>query len=129
MTEMPSAPEPATEAAVRLTGAVRAMTEAMRPVVQAYLAAAHQFAAAARPIVEWAEQHPQELARWQREREAEERLGSCHCLCGTHRELAQGVCEGIAAPSLTVRFNSPTVGPQDVAMCHPCYQAQQLARA
>jgi hypothetical protein len=101
----------------------------MRAAVAAYVSTCRQVFDALRPLAEWAERHPEELARWQREREAEEQLGSCHCLCGIHREQAEGVCTGQAAPGLTVRFDSPTVGVQHVAMCRPCYEAWALVRA
>jgi hypothetical protein len=119
-------PEAARAANVRAVEMMTALRESMKPFAVAYLATARRVLEALRPLAEWAEQHPELMEQWQREREAEQQLGSCHCLCGAHREKAVGVCKGVAAPGLTVRFDSPTVGVQDVAMCAPCYNARQL---
>jgi hypothetical protein len=109
--------------------AVGQMIEAFRPAAEAWRTGFGQFMAAMKPVAEWAERHPEELARWQAEREAEQLVGSCHCLCGTHDQGARGVCVGVAEPGLTVHFDSPTTGPTDVPMCRSCYNARQLVGA
>jgi hypothetical protein len=131
MSEPPIVPQPQInpEAARRAIETMRVLTEAMRPIVQAHIAATRRIIEALRPLAEWAERHPEELARWQRASELQEQAGACHRLCGTHREQAEGICAGVAAPGLTVRFDSPTVGVQHARMCRPCYEVRQMASA
>ncbi|MGW5868527.1 hypothetical protein ACWFRJ_40990 [Streptomyces sp. NPDC055239] len=50
-------------------------------------------------------------------------LGSCHCLCDTHPEFP-GACGGYAEPGLTVVFNAPIVGPQQVPLCRNCHDVR-----
>ncbi|MFB6787678.1 hypothetical protein ACFCWT_13480 [Streptomyces olivaceus] len=100
-----------------------ALRAALRPLVARQMEMVRHVHAALRPLIEHAEQHPEVWEQWRRERDAEAELGSCHCLCGFHRGQVDVVCAGHAAPGVTVRFDSPSVGPTDVRMCHPCASA------
>jgi hypothetical protein len=105
-----------------------ALRAALAPAVARGVEVFRQVHTALQPLIEHAEQHPEVWDQWRRQREAEAQHGSCHCLCGLHREQAEGVCTGVAEPGASVRFNSPTVGPTDVPMCRPCSEAN-AARA
>lgn len=106
-----------------------ALRAALAPVVARQMEIVRQLHTAMRPLIEHAEQHPEVWEQWRREREIEAQTGFCHCLCGTHRQQPDVVCAGRAEPGLTVRFDSPTVGPTDVRMCRPCYDAHTARRA
>lgn len=76
-----------------------------------------------KPLIDYVEAHPEVLEQWEREREAEAQIGSCHCLCGPiHGSL--NACVSVAETGLTVRFDSPTVGTQHVPFCRPCFEAR-----
>ncbi|WP_354643877.1 hypothetical protein [Kitasatospora camelliae] len=90
--------------------------------------AARQLAAALeplRPLVEYYEQHPEELEEIRRQKELQAALEekACHCLCGLHRDRANVVCEGYTTELLTITRHSPTVGTVHVPMCRSCYEA------
>jgi len=110
---------------IDFTNALRA---ALAPVVARQMEVVRQVHTAMRPLIEHAKQHPEVWEQWRRERDAEAQLGSCHCLCGIHREQGEGVCTGQAEPGTAVRFNSPTIGPTDVPMCRPCSKANAERR-
>jgi len=100
---------------------------ACRPVAEHLGDIWRQIADTLRPVIEYYEQHPEELERWEREREAEAQLGSCHCLCGTHPDQP-GICASTATPGLEITYNSPTVGTQRVKHCRPCWEAKNGQR-
>jgi hypothetical protein len=112
-----------------LIDAAYALRAALAPLVARQMAIVRQMHTALEPLIEHAEQHPEVWEQWRRERAAEAQLGSCHCLCGLHREQAEGVCTGRAAPGAAVRFDSPSVGRVDVPMCRPCAVATAEKRA
>jgi hypothetical protein len=100
-----------------------AFAAAMVPAVRQAAESIRQMHAALKPLIDYAEAHPEVLEQWEREREAEVQIGSCHCLCGAiHGTL--GVCTSTVEPGLTVRFDSPTVGTQHVPFCRPCFEAR-----
>lgn len=100
-----------------------AFRAAMMPAVQRAAEQIRQMHAALKPLIDYAESHPEVFERWERERKAADRIGSCHCLCGAvHGTL--GVCTSAAEEGLTVRFDSPTVGTQHVPFCRPCFEAR-----
>ncbi|MDX3714414.1 hypothetical protein PV733_36915 [Streptomyces europaeiscabiei] len=100
-----------------------AFRAALVPAVQRAAAQIRQMHTALKPLIDYAEAHPEVFEQWEREREAEARIGSCHCLCGAvHGTL--GVCASTAEEGLTVRFDSPTVGTQHVPFCRPCFEAR-----
>lgn len=102
---------------------VDAMRAGMVPLVQRAAEQIRQMHAALKPLIDYAEAHPEVFEQWERERDAEAQLGSCHCLCGAlHGSL--NVCTSVAAPGLTVRFDSETVGTQHVPFCRPCFEAR-----
>lgn len=100
-----------------------AFRAALVPAVQRAAAQIRQMHTALKPLIDYAEEHPEVFEQWERERETEARIGSCHCLCGAvHGSL--GVCASVAGEGLTVRFDSPTVGTQHVPFCRPCFEAR-----
>jgi hypothetical protein len=102
---------------------VEALRAGLGPVVRRAAEQIRQMHAALKPLIDYVEAHPEVLEQWEREREAEAQIGSCHCLCGAvHGTL--GVCTSTAEPGLTVRFDSPTVGTQHVPFCRPCFEAR-----
>jgi hypothetical protein len=105
---------------------VEIMRTAMVPAVRRAAEQIRQMHTALKPLIDYAEEHPEVVEQWAREREAEAQIGSCHCLCGAiHGTL--GVCTSAAEPGLTVRFDSPTVGTQHVPFCRPCFEARAAA--
>ncbi|MFF0512440.1 hypothetical protein [Streptomyces sp. NPDC004250] len=111
---------------IEITMGLRA---ALAPLVARQMEAVRHVYTAMQPMIEHAEQHPEVWDQWRRERDAEAQLGSCHCLCGLHREQAEGVCTGQAAQGVAMLFDSPTFGPTAVRMCRPCAQANAERRA
>jgi hypothetical protein len=100
-----------------------AFAAAMMPAFQQAAESVRQMHAALKPLIDYAEQHPEVWEQWERERDAEAGIGSCHCLCGAiHGTL--NVCTSAAERGLTVRFDSPTVGTQHVPFCRPCFEAR-----
>jgi hypothetical protein len=55
-----------------------------------------------------------------------DRSGACNCLCPVNHRETRGVCTGQGDTSL--RFDSPTIGEVDVAMCSGCVAATLAAR-
>lgn len=104
---------------------VQALRDALAPAVANAARVIRQIHTAMRPLIEYVEQHPEALEQWRREREAEERLGSCHCLCGANHGDRMGVCTSVAEPGLTVTFHSQV----HVPMCRPCFEARQAVLA
>lgn len=90
----------------------------LAPLAQRMAEQVNALTAAMAPLAEYAQQHPEAFAQQGAE------LQHCHCLCGRH-PASPGVCTGYAPQGLTVRFNSPTVGAQDVPMCRNCHEAHQ----
>lgn len=102
---------------------LHAFATAMMPAFKQAAESIRQAHAVLKPLIDYVEAHPEVLEQWEREREAEARLGSCHCLCGAlHGSL--NVCTSVAEQGLTVRFDSATVGTQHVPFCRPCFEAR-----
>ena len=102
---------------------VNAYAAAARPVMTAVARQISALYEALRPMIEYYQQHPEELEAMRRERDAEEGYRGCHCLCGLHRDRPEVVCTGEAVPGLTVTRSSSTVGAVHIPMCRPCYSA------
>jgi hypothetical protein len=97
------------------------MHEALKPVMAQYAQAARQMHAALQPLMRQFNESPDLVARLALRDEDD--ADACHCLCGMHRDQAEGVCQGEAEPGVAFTFRSPTVGTQRVPMCLPCHAA------
>lgn len=116
-------PEHAHAALANAAEQLKPVRAAMEQFARAYMQNLSRVMEAFRPLIEHAQAHPEVLEQWRREREAEEQLGSCHCLCqASHGSV--GVCTSVAEPGLTVTFESPTVGTQRVPYCRACHAAR-----
>lgn len=123
-------PEQARAALQNMAEQLAPFREAMQQFARTCAQNASRIMEAFRPLVEHVREHPEALEQWRREREAEEMLGSCHCLCGIHhREQPDIECESVAVPGLTVRYDSSIAGTQHVAMCRPCHGFHTARRA
>lgn len=101
-----------------------AINVAMRPYLKAarptLVRIANELCAAVeamRPLVDYYEQHPEELEALRHQEPGE----SCHCLCGLHRDRPDIECEGEAVPGLTITRHPQTVGTVHIPMCRPCH--------
>ncbi|MFJ3021472.1 hypothetical protein ACIPH4_11040 [Streptomyces tendae] len=108
---------------------VNALHATLAPLVARQMEFVRQVHTTLRPLIDHAEQHPEVWEQWPRAREIEAQHGSCHCLCGLHREQAEGVCTGVAEPGAALVFDSPTLGSTHVRMCGPCSTANRARRA
>ncbi|WP_030747589.1 DUF6372 family protein [Streptomyces sp. NRRL F-5135] len=110
------------EQIARMMTSIRDAFLPLNPLIQQ---TAHQLAAL-RPYLDLYEQDP-EAFRQQIAMTPPPAPG-CHCLCGLHRN-SPTECAGEAAPGLTVRVDSPSVGTQHVPMCRPCADAYTMRTA
>ncbi|MEU9887946.1 hypothetical protein [Sphaerisporangium sp. NPDC051011] len=116
-------PEAARRAFEGVAAAMRETSEAMRPVAESI---AHGFSAWARSpavqqLIAFANSPEGRALIEAHQRGETELLRSCNCLCVGRHGDRMGICEGEAAG--TRRYESPSVGVIDVAMCAPCLDA------
>lgn len=94
-----------------ITPAVRQMAEDMQHAMGAFAEFANS--PAGRELIEAAERGELEGEPYQ----------SCNCLCGPRHGDRMGICEGEAVG--TRRYEAPSTGAVDVAMCGPCLATER----
>ncbi|GAB3115777.1 hypothetical protein GCM10027160_23640 [Streptomyces calidiresistens] len=102
-----------------LTHTFNRLAQLLIPVVRTHLQTLTALHTELRPFLEEAARNPAIVDQWRAEREAEEALGTCHCLCGAHPD-APGICTGTGAPGRDIVYNGVPV-----THCAPCWQAKQ----